>query len=209
MYKTVVVLCLIICLLACPVVAQDKPTFASFLKKFSQKNLPYVCVVNPKANFRKNTQISKEEAANFLTDFPNTDGRNINIYESLIEPFPPTKNEAGIIFSAKTTAQKIALLKRTPTYVLVLIRVAFENQGLDNMAGEQYVLHSFTTDGKPLTSVPIAQHVQFDLHSNKVSGRIDAAGNIKTLVEIFTVSNPRQYEEKYKILESGKIVAVK
>ena len=183
--------------------------FENFLKKFPTASLPYTCVVKPKTKFPKSSEMTKEVAEMYFSGFKNTHGHAVNHYESVIEPYGPEKGENGKIISSLAKAWYVALLKRTDNYVLVLTYLTFENKGIDYMEGEQYLLHSFTANGQPIQVLNLAQRVQFDLHSNKVSGKIDTDGNIICTVEIFAPSDNSKREEKYRITEQGRIEEIK
>ena len=185
------------------------PDFEAFIKKFPVKKLPYQAVAKEKVKFSAAAQITQEEAATFLVGFENPNKQTVSHYSELIEPFPLTKNEEGMEIMAVGTAQRVALLQRTDQYILVLIRSKFETKNFEHISGEQYVLHTFTPSGEPLTAVPIAQKIQFDLHSNQVSSTIDAKGNIIAIVEVFAPSGNSKTEEKYRITESGLIEQIK
>ncbi|TAE05328.1 MAG: hypothetical protein EAZ95_19905 [Bacteroidetes bacterium] len=194
-------------------VAQDKPRpeldFKVFLAKFPKASLPYVFAVKEKAKFKKSAYLTRQEAGAFLTGFQNPDGANVSHYDALIEPFPFTKNPEGMIGGSIASGQRIAILHQNEAFVLVLTRVAFEQKGYDNVEGEQYLLHSYTHEGEPITVLPVAQRVQFDLHSNSVKGTIDAQYNINLQVEIYTVSGTETKTERYTISPTGKISEVK
>jgi hypothetical protein len=197
-------------LVTTPAYAQEvEPDLEAFLKRFPKTTLPYTCKVNPKAKFKKTSELSKEDAQNFLIGFKTPQGFNVDYYQTLIEPFPLYKNEEGKEHMDVSTGQIIALLKRTDAYILFVTRVAFEQKGFENVSGEQYLLYSITPTGLPIHVVPIAQKVQFDLHSNQTTSKIDKDGNITVEVEVYTVSGTEKKTEKYKIEGDGKIVSVK
>jgi hypothetical protein len=183
--------------------------FDVFIKKFPKGKLPYTCAYKPHVKFIKSLKINKLEAETWLSMFKSPEGFDVNLYESLIEPFGPTKSSEGKKLVSKMQAQKVALLKQTDVYVMVLIRVSFLQQVADYMEGERYLLHTFKPDGTPISVLWIAQRIQFDLHYNQISSIIDESGNIVSLVENFAPSDTSKREEKYKINEEGVIEVVK
>lgn len=185
-----------------------EPDFKAFLAKFPKASLPYTFAVKEKAKFKKSANLTPKEVKAFLTGFQNPDGANVSHYDALIEPFPFTKNEEGRLGGSVATGQKIAVLHQTETFVLFLTRVAFEQKGYDNVEGEQYLLYSCGLDGKPINVLPVAQKVQFDLHSNSVKGTIDSQYNIKLEVEIYTPAETQKKMEHYVVQSNGKIVAL-
>jgi hypothetical protein len=196
-----------------PVWAQTEKTpeldFKVFLAKFPKASLPYTFTAPEKPKFKKSANITRQEAEAFLTGFQNPDGANVSHYDALIEPFPFTKNPEGMVGGSIASGQRIAMLYQNETFVLLLTRVAFEQKGFDNVEGEQYLLYSYTAEGQPITVLPVAQRVQFDLHSNRVKGTIDAQFNINLQVEIYTVSGTETKTERYTISPTGKISEVK
>jgi hypothetical protein len=183
--------------------------FEAFIKKFPKKTLPIQCEYKPKQKFNKSLKISPLEAKTWLTSFKSPDGIDLNLYETLIEPFGPTKSPEGRLLQTKMNAEKVALLKQTDEYVLVLIRVYFLDKVMDYSEGERYFIHTFKPDSTPISVLWVAQKVQFDLHYNQISSQIDENGNIVSLVEVFAPSENTKKEEKYRITEMGEIVEVK
>jgi hypothetical protein len=191
---------------ALPAHAQEAD-FEAFLKSFPKRKLPYLCEV--KSSYKKKHPISQTEAKNFFTGFKNTDNHEVNHYEALIEPFMPSKDEEGREFASEATAYKVALLQRTEKYVLVLTRVVALQKGFENMESEQFLLHSFSITGEPIQVLPIAQKVQFDLHSNEIRGKVEANGSIWTRVQVHTISGTEERIERYQIQPNGIIQELK
>lgn len=197
---------ILLCFLTLPAHAQEGD-FEAFLKTFPKGKLPYVCEV--KSTHKKKYPISQTEAKNFFTSFKNTDNHEVNHYEALIEPFAPSKDEEGREFASEATAYKVAILQRTEKYVLVLTRVLAIQKGFENVESEQFLLHSFSATGEPIHVLPIAQKVQFDLHSNEVRGKVEANGFIWTRIQIHTISGTEEIIERYQIQPNGIIQKLK
>lgn len=193
-------------MIALPAFAQQAD-FEAFIKSFPQEKLPYLCKTSPA--YKKQKPISKKEASAFLGGFKNTDGHTVSHYEMLITPFKSSKTEAGKGAMSKTKGYKIAFLQQTKAYIVVLARVAFIQKGFDNIEGEQFLLHTFKIDGTPIHTLPIAQKVQFDLHSNEVHGKVEANGYIWVRVQTHTVSGTEERIEHYQIQADGTIKELK
>jgi hypothetical protein len=183
--------------------------FEKFIQKFPQQTLPYKCAYQPNLKFNKSLKISPLEAETWLSSFKTPEGFAVSLYETLIEPFGPTKSPEGRTLVSKMNAQKLAILKQTDEYIALVIRIYFIDQIADYMEGERYLLHTFKLDGTPISALWIAQRIQFDLHYNQISSQIDENGNITSLVEVFAPAENTRTEEKYQILDSGEIVVLK
>jgi hypothetical protein len=183
--------------------------FEAFINKFPKADLPYTCAYKPNLKFNKSLKISKLEAETWLAYFKSPFGHEVNLYEVLIEPFGPTKGRGGRTLVTKMEAEKVALLKKTDDYVMILTRVKFLEKVADYSEGERYLLHTFQPDGTPISVLWVAQRIQFDLHYNQISSKIDANGLITSTVEVFAPSENTKKEEVFQIQENGEIVVIK
>ncbi|MCP4441768.1 MAG: hypothetical protein GY810_22910 [Aureispira sp.] len=189
---------------------QINPELTNFLKLFPAKGLPKTWKPDYK-NPPKTAAIPKAAVKEFLQKLKNPRNRKVDYFETYLEPFEGVQEGTEKKYYDSTWAYTGEMIANSSNYIAYTTLVRFRSNTSDNMEGEQLLLHTIKPNGKPIHTLPIAQRIFFDLHSNEVHSKIDKNGVITQEVWNYTPKDKdgAPYKKYYQINPDGTIQSIK